>query len=441
MALTAVSCLNEPLAVFDPAKGTAPIMGSVDVGAKNVTVAYTPGTFHMGFNEQMTPTHSLALVSVDDKAVSRIITSKNDGISLIATNVNISKALAFFGYIDGDVVSNLEFVVRASIQDPSKDNGRNGYLDSDKYTISTFIVTLPQGSPYADYTESAPWSVIGSLSEYDMNWDKDLEMWATPEGDKFVAKAVTLKKDNQFKFRKDQGWDTNYGAPGDAEPYVLSVDTELTGVAGGKNLAVAADGIYDLWLDLSGNDAVITVTDAYLPYPEHTQASTWSVIGALSQYDINWNGDLTMTTDGKTHVAQGIKIKKDDQFKFRKDAGWDTNFGATGDTEPFVVTLGSETPAAAGGKNLAVPEDGIYDLILDPDGQTFTIVETLGGGVSGIIGGDEPEPEPAYQGWGIIGDFNGWGGDVAMTEKDGVWTGYFTNIKKEGGDNGEFKLR
>lgn len=441
MALTAVSCLNEPLAVFDPAKGTAPIMGSVDVGAKNVTVAYTPGTLHMGFNEKMTPTHSLALVSVDGKAVSRIITSKNDGISLIATNVNISKALAFFGYIDGDVVSNLEFVVRASIQDPSKDNSRNGYLDSDKYTISTFIVTLPQGSPYADYTESAPWSVIGSLSEYDINWDKDLEMWATPEGDKFVAKAVTLKKDNQFKFRKDQGWDTNYGAPGDAEPYVLSVDTELTGVAGGKNLAVAADGIYDLWLDLSGNDAVITVTDAYLPYPEHTQASTWSVIGALSQYDINWNGDLTMTTDGKTHVAQGIKIKKDDQFKFRKDAGWDTNFGATGDTEPFVVTLGSETPAAAGGKNLAVPEDGIYDLILDPDGQTFTIVETLGGGVSGIIGGDEPEPEPAYQGWGIIGDFNGWGGDVAMTEKDGVWTGYFTNIKKEGGDNGEFKLR
>lgn len=442
IGLMAVSCIQEKLATFDPTNATAPILGTVEVGAKNVTVTYTPGEFNLGFNEKMAPTHTLALVAADGKAVSKIITSKDSGYSLTATNVNISKALAFFGYADGDVVSSLDFVVRASIQDPTKDNGRNGFVDSQTYTLTNFTVTLPQGSPYADYTEPATWSVIGALSAYDMNWNKDLEMWSTADGDKFVAKAVTIKKDDQFKFRKDQGWDTNYGAPGEVEPYVLSVDTELTGAAGGKNLGVAADGIYDLWLDLSGNDAAITITEAYLPYPEHTQASTWSVIGALSNYDINWNGDLAMTSNGKTHVAQGIKLQKDDQFKFRKDAGWDTNFGAPGEVEPFVVNLGSESAAAAGGKNLAVPEDGVYDLILDPDGETFTVVETLGGGVSGIIGGDEPEPEPEpYKGWGIIGDFNGWGGDVAMTEADGVWTGYFTNITKEDGSNGGFKLR
>ena len=440
IAFLAASCAQEPLATFDPAKGTAPVLGTVEVGAKNVSVSYTPGEFKLGFNDKIAPTHSLALVGVDGKAVSKLISSKNDGSTLSATLVNISRALQFFGYADGDQVGSLDIVVRASIQDPSKDNGRNGYLDSDKYTISGFTVTLPQGSPYQDYTEASTWSVIGALSSYEINWDGDLEMFATEDGDKFVAKAVTIKKGDQFKFRKDQGWDTNYGAPGDEEPYVLSLDTELTGAAGGKNLGVAADGIYDLWLDLSGNDAVITVTDAYLPYPEHTQASTWSVIGALSNYGISWDGDLPMTTNGKTFVAQGIKISKDDQFKFRKDAGWDTNFGAPGDVEPFVVNLGSESPAAAGGKNLAVPEDGIYDLILDPDGQTFTVVETLGGGVSGKIGGNEPEPI-TYQGWGIIGDFNEWSGDVPMTEADGVWTGYFTNTAKEDGGNCGFKLR
>ena len=440
IAFLAASCAQEPLATFDPAKGTAPVLGTVEVGEKNVSVSYTPGEFKLGFNDKIAPTHSLALVGVDGKAVSKLISSKNDGSTLSATLVNISRALQFFGYADGDQVGSLDIVVRASIQDPSRDNGRNGYLDSDKYTISGFTVTLPQGSPYQDYTEASTWSVIGALSNYEINWDGDLEMFATEDGDKFVAKAVTIKKGDQFKFRKDQGWDTNYGAPGDEEPYVLSLDTELTGAAGGKNLGVAADGIYDLWLDLSGNDAVITVTDAYLPYPEHTQASTWSVIGALSNYGISWDGDLPMTTNGKTFVAQGIKISKDDQFKFRKDAGWDTNFGAPGDVEPFVVNLGSESPAAAGGKNLAVPEDGIYDLILDPDGQTFTVVETLGGGVSGKIGGNEPEPI-TYQGWGIIGDFNEWSGDVPMTEADGVWTGYFTNTAKEDGGNCGFKLR
>ena len=443
LGLMAVSCVQEPLATFDPTSATAPVLGTTEVGAKAVEVGYTPAVFTLGFNEKIAPSHALAIVSVDGKAVSKVVSSKDDGSTLSATLVNISKALAFFGYADGDVVSSLELAVRATLQNLSQDNGVNGFIDSEnRLTLNDFTVTIPVGSPYQDYTESCTWSVIGALSEYSINWDGDLEMFATADGDKFVAKAVTLKKDDQFKFRKDQGWETNYGAPGDVEPYVLSVDTEVTGAAGGKNLAVPADGIYDLWLDLSGSEAKITVTDAYLAYPDHKDASTWSVIGALSAYEINWNGDLAMTTDGTTHVAQGIKLSKDDQFKFRKDAGWETNFGATGDVEPFVVTLGSETTAAAGGKNLAVPEDGIFDLILNPDGQTFTIVETLGGGVSGKIGGNEPEPEPeTYKGWGIIGDFNGWGGDVEMTEADGVWTGFFTNTKKDDGSDGGFKLR
>ena len=424
LALTATSCIQEKLAVFNPNDAIAPLLGNVDLGEKKVTVNYTPAVFNMGFNEQMAPIHNLALVAVNGNTVSRIITSKDDGSSLTATMVNISKALAFYGYSDGDVLPSIMLAVRASMQDPSRDNGRNGFVDSvDGITINNFVVTLPVGSPYADYTQPCDWSVIGALSAYEMNWDKDLEMFATPDGDKFVAKAVTIGKDDQFKFRKDQKWDDNYGAAGDVEPFVVSMDSDFTGVGGGKNLAVPADGIYDLWLDLSGGDAVITVTDAYLAYPEYTQASTWSVIGALSEYGISWDGDLEMTSNGKASVAQGVKLMKDDQFKFRKDKAWDENFGAPGDVEPFVVNLGSESPAAAGGKNLAVPADGIYDLIVDPDGQTYTVVETLGGGISHIIGGDEPEPEPVT-GWNIIGANGDWDHDIIATANGDVWTAY-----------------
>ncbi len=427
MALTAVSCFNEPLAVFDPANGTAPIMGTVDVGAKNVTVTYTPGTFNMGFNEEMAPTHTLAVVSIDGTPVSRIITTKDDGVSLVATNVNISKALSFFGYTDGQSVSSLGIVVRASIQDPTKDNGRNGYLDSDVYTISNFVVTLPVGSPYADYTEASTWSVIGKLSNYDIDWNGDLEMFATEDGNHLVAKAVKLAAGDEFKFRKDLAWDVNMGGE------FAGLDTEFSVAQDGANIKVGADGVYDLWLDLDAGTAM--VTDAYLAYPDHKEASTWSVIGKLSNYDIDWNGDLPMVSDGKTHVAQGIKLSASDEFKFRKDKAWDVNMGGE------LGSLGSEFTVTQDGPNIKVPQDGIYDLILDPNG-TATIVETLGGGASGKIGGDEPEPEPdTYQGWGIIGDFNSWGADSPMTEKDGVWTGYFTNITKDDGNNGEFKLR
>ena len=411
IALMAVSCVQEQLATFDPAKGTAPVLGTVEVGAKNVTVSYTPGEFHLGFNEQIAPTHSLALVGVDGKSVSKLITSKNDGYSLMATNVNISKALQFFGYSDGQQVGSLDIVVRASIQDPTKDNGRNGFLDSEKYTISSFTVTLPQGSPYADYTEASAWSVIGSLSNYGIGWDGDLEMFATEDGNHLVAKAVKLSKDDEFKFRKDQGWDVNMGGE------FTGLDSEFPVTQDGANIKVGADGVYDLWLDLDAGTA--SVTDAYLAYPDHKDASTWTVIGSLSNYGISWDGDLPMITDGNTHVAQGIKLSANDEFKFRKDKGWDVNMGGE------FGGLGSAFTVTQDGANIKVGADGIYDLILDPSG-TATVVETLGGGVSGKIGGDEPEPEPVtVTGWNVIGANNDWDNDIIASEKDGVWTVYF----------------
>ena len=435
VGLMATSCLQERLTTFDPAHADAPVLSASEIGAKAVTVSYIPGAFNMGFNEKMAPKHALALVDVDGHAVSKIVTTTDDGTTLTATLLNISKSLATLGFQDGDVIASIELAVRATMQNLSQDNGVNGFVDSEgRVTINNFTVSLPQGSPYADYTEATTWSVIGALSNYDISWNGDLEMFATADGTRMVAKAVKLDKNDQFKFRKDADWVDNYGAPGDTEPFVLSVDTEITGAKGGKNLAVSATGVYDLWLDLSGTDAKITVTDAYLPYPGLTEASTWSVIGSLSNYDINWNGDLAMTTDGTTHVAQGIKLKQNDQFKFRKDADWVDNFGATGDTEPFVVALGSETPAAAGGKNLAVPADGVYDLILNTESKTFTIVETLGGGVSGKIGG-APEP-PAVTGWNLIGVNGDWNNDVIATEKDGVWTASF-----EAAEPTDFKWR
>ena len=317
-------------------------------------------------------------------------------------------------------MGSLDIVVRASIQDPSRDNGRNGYLDSDKYTISGFTVTLPQGSPYQDYTEASTWSVIGALSNYEISWDGDLEMFATEDGNHLVAKAVKLSKDDEFKFRQNQDWAVNMGGE------FGGIDSEFAVAQDGPNVKVGADGIYDLWLDLDAGTAM--VTDAYLAYPDHKDARNWTVIGALSQYGISWDGDLPMISDGKTHVAQGIKLSKDDEFKFRQDKDWAVNMGGE------FGSLGSEFTVTQDGPNIKVGADGIYDLILDPTGSA-TIVETLGGGVSGKIGGDEPGPEPVVvTGWNVIGANGDWDNDIIASEKDGIWTAYInapeaTNFK------------
>lgn len=439
MLLSASSCVKDDLVVFDSSTATAPVLGSYEIGAKKVTAEYIPASFNMGFNENMKINHTIALVSADGKSVCKILATGSDGIVSV-TNSTISKALTSLGYNYDETVA-IELAIRASLQDPTKDNGINGFVMSkDCIQIPSFLVEAPAANPFEGFTKESPWGVTGAIAAHGINWDKDIAM--VSDGTWHVAKSVTLSASDQFKFRKDGGWDVNVGAAGDVEPFIVSLDDEIAGAAGGKNLAVGTDGVYDLWVN--GETNAYKVTEAYNPYPDYKETSTWGITGALSSYGINWDGDIDMLTDGNgSFLAQGVRITADDQFKFRKDQAWDENYGGTGDVEPMVVSLDASFEAAAGGKNLAVPSDGTYDLILNTESKTITIVETLGGPASQKIGGDEPdpdEPEP-FIGWSIIGTVNGgtdWNADYDMEEiAAGVF--YINGVTLSA--DSEFKIR
>ena len=412
LGLLALSCVKESQAVFDISKATAPVLGSYELGEDVITATYTPATFKMGFNEKIAPNHTLALVSLDGQKVSKTLTtSDKDGV-LTLKNVNLAKALMTLGKAEGSTAS-VELAVRASMQEPSKDNGRNGYVDSDGHiTIGSFEVVIPEivGSPYADYTEASTWSVIGSLSAYEISWDGDLNMWT--DGNNHVAAHVKLAAGDEFKFRKDQSWDVNYG--GDFG----SLDTEFSVSQDGPNIKVGADGVYDLYLNPLDGTAWITL--AYDPLPDFTEASSWSVIGSLPNYDISWNGDIAMISDGAWHVALGVNLGAADEFKFRKDASWDVNLG--GD----FTGLGDEFAVSQDGPNIKVGADGSFDLYVNPDAGLAKVTEASGAKVSSKIGGgEEPEPEKVT-GWNIIGLNGDWENDIRATESNGVWTAYIT---------------
>lgn len=441
VALAAISCVQEKLTVFDPTQATAPVLASYEVTDDGISATYNPGSFGQNFNTNMPVNHSLVLVSVNGAATNKIVSATFKEGTVSASVANISKALMALGCAEESYAS-FDMVIRASMQEVSKDNGRNGHVDSDgKISVSDFFVKVPEvkGNPWKDYTESSPWSLIGSIASTGNSWNKDEPGYMVVDGNKHVVMKITLGPDDQFKFRKDGGWDTNFGAPGDTEPFVMTVGEAIEATGNGKNLAVPAEGQYDILLDEAAG--TITIYEAYQTYPGFDQISNWTVIGSIASFDMSWNKDVQMTTDGEWHVAEGVVLSKDDQFKFRMDLAWDTNIGAAGDVEPFVVALDEEYIGAGGGKNLAVAADGTYDLLCNPSTNAFKIVESLGG-KSPLVGDEpEPEPEPTYKGWGIIGDFNSWGADAPMTEKDGVWTGFFTNIAKEDGSVGGFKFR
>ena len=414
IAFMAVSCYPEDLAVFDVSKAKAPVLGSYEVGDKAITAEYTPASFNQNF-KTTPPNHFFVMTTLNGQTVNKVIsTTSKDGVLSVSKN-SLMNLLMSMGFNEGDVV-DFTLRIRASLQSNAGDNGRNGHVDSEgTLDVTGFEIVFPKGSPYQEYTENSTWSVIGSLSNYEMSWDKDLEMWMTPDGNLHVAKCVSLKAGEEFKFRKDQSWDVNYGGT------YTSLGNPFAVEQGGANIVAPADGLYDLWLDVSSETA--TLTEAYQAYPDHKDASNWSVIGSLAEYGMSWDGDLPMLTDGTTHVAQGIKITASDEFKFRQDKSWDVNLGG-----PF-GGIGSDFAVEQGGANIIVGTDGVYDLIVNPGAGTAQVVETLGGGVSGIIGGDEPEPGPEPEpvtGWNVIGANGDWENDIIATQHGSDWVAYVT---------------
>ena len=287
LALLAFSCAKEEdKAVIDTTQTTPPVLVSAAV-ADNVTVQFTPAVFQMGFNEKMATFHTLGMVSVNGNATNVTLSTKVDGNTITLTGKNLTNALKARGFKPLEEVA-VELVVRASIQDPAK-GVTNGYVDSnEKYP---FTWTMPeeseqQGCPYEDFTEDSNWSLIGSMEAYGISWDGDLNMWT--DGTTHVAAHVTLKAGDEVKFRQDQSWTVNMG--GDFG----GLDAEFAVTQDGANIKVGADGVYDLYLDPAAGTAWVTA--AFDPYPDYTEESNWSVIGALSLYGISWDGDIPMVT-------------------------------------------------------------------------------------------------------------------------------------------------
>ena len=415
LVLLAASCVKEELVMFDASQATAPVLNSFQIGEKEITAEYTPGAFRQGFNEKIAPNHTFAIVKAGGQTFSKAVTtSDKDGV-LTLKPANLAKALMTLGFVETST-TDVELAVRATMQDPSKDNGINGFVDSQgTVTINGFEVVIPEvvGSPYAEYTEASNWSVIGALEAYEINWDGDLNMWT--DGSNHVAAHVTLKAGDEFKFRQDQAWTVNLG--GDFG----SLDSEFSVSQDGPNIKVGADGVYDLFVNPSAGTAWISA--AFDPYPDFTEASNWSVIGDMTIEGISWDGDIAMVTDGSSHIAFGVNLDDDDEFKFRQDKAWTVNLG--GD----FGGLDNEFAVSQDGPNIKVGAAGVYDLTVNPGAGTAKVSEASGMKISSVIGADEPEPEPEPEpvtGWNIIGLNGDWDNDILAAEADGVWTAYIT---------------
>ena len=373
------ACQQMEKVTLDVNNSTAPVLGTSSVTADGISAKYTPATFIVGGKEVKPELvrYSLAVVKINDNPVSMAIESDDSAEGVVTADAgSVSSTLVTLGCAYGETVA-MSLVVRARLST----SAQNGYIDSEgTIDVAQFAIKKPvsRGGRYAEFDKASTWGVTGAIASAGLNWDADIPMYTN--GTWHVAEGVELTTSDQFKFRKDAAWTDNFGAADGItdEPYAVTLDTKQDAGAGGKNLGVSEDGVYDLLLNPDAK-LYLVVKHVDDPLAAYDKPSTWGVTGAIADAGLNWDSDIPMFTDGTWHVAKSVVLAASDQFKFRKDAAWTDNFGAAdGITdEPYVVTLDQDQDAGAGGKNLGVAEDGVYNLFLNPDAKKYRVEKAV----------------------------------------------------------------
>ena len=275
--------------------------------------------------------------------------------------------------------------------------------DGGIYDVVLYINTAPYHaeitktgeSTFVDTTEG-PWSLIGVGGD----WETDIDM--TKDGKVFVYKGLELTAGVGFKIRFDHEWAFNRGAVSDDETAIVPTGEAFEVVNNGANMAVSADGAYDIYYD--SENETITI------YEEGTVLSdTWSLIGV--------NGDRN-TDINMVNVAPGIYVTSspvkitEGGWKIRCNGGWDVNRGGT------LTEEGVFAEAVPNGSDISLT--GTFNVVYNANNETIgTLVWGVVGSVASISG------------------FN-WNYDIPMNlASDGKW--YSLPITLSAGD--EIKIR
>ena len=275
-------------------------------------------------------------------------------------------------------------------------------------------------------TKNFSFDQLGVIGDFN-GWGDDVVMSFNTAKQRFYA-DVEFPADGGFKFRADAGWDVNWGVAGG----VLAAGADNIAVAAGKyrvyvNMNNPAEMTFELNAKAYGTEEG-TAAPTPEPEPEPEPAvQGWGLVGEFN----SWGGsaDLMLTSDGNYLVAKGVSIEG--QFKFRKDADWAVNFGATGDVEPFELTANVETELAAGGKNMVLPA-GTFDIYFDEANAKAWFIN------DGSYPGGGAAPEASE--WGVVGQVNSWGGSPDIVMYKTATEGLFV-AKSVAMPDGGFKIR
>lgn len=142
-------------------------------------------------------------------------------------------------------------------------------------------------------------------------------------------------------------------------------------------------------------------------------------IGVIGSFN-GWGADVVMNfNEAKQRLYADVEFAEDAEFKFRLDADWAVSYGLGADG--FLTSdNGGNIPASAGNYRVYLNMNNFGEITYELVAGMYGKDEPVGGTTPEPE--PEPEPTPTVQGWGLVGEFNGWGAEPdAMLTSDGTY--------------------
>lgn len=107
----------------------------------------------------------------------------------------------------------------------------------------------PQDAVKSGEQAGPSWGLCGTFNDWGQNGDKDIIMTQSSYENYYVVTSIQFTSNDEFKFRYNNDWGKNYG--GEDKYSTFSANTEYPTVANGKNIKVAKNGTFDIYLSKS----------------------------------------------------------------------------------------------------------------------------------------------------------------------------------------------
>ena len=380
------ACQKEEIVTFNPEDVVAPVLHAVEdivvtVDNKSEAVTFTWDAADFGVKAQVY--YSLDMARGDKKV------NLFSGVS--GTSMNVS-----YDNINNKAFNDLEI--------PSGEAGEVTFTLGAKLNVGETFYAAPVAAKVTPTAAEKVYEKMWVVGSYN-GWAHDSSnqfLYNYAEDGVIYTGVIDFGEDhsaNEFKLTGGAWGNDEHSATGTNAEEAATV-TLVAG--GGDNIAAyKAFRYYHLSFDKSA--------------PSLSKNFSFNQVGIIG-LNGDWENDIVMTFHAaKQRFYADIDVPAATEMKFRMDADWGVNFG--GDIKAL----------SNGGDNIPV-EPGQYRVYFDMnnlgavtctfDAKMYGQEESAGT----TTPEPEPEPTPTVQGWGLVGEYNGWGGtpDV-MLASDGTY--------------------